>query len=85
MTGSVAACAVSCRLHRVNFAAIMITANEAETETFRASEGFHAHGFRITSDALFQVKILFGQTHVLSHVSKIHNRPVIVALFDDQP
>ncbi len=46
MPGSIAACAVSCRLHQLNFAEILIPADEAETEAFPVSEGPSAHGFR---------------------------------------
>jgi hypothetical protein len=46
MPGSIAAGEVSYLLLRVNFAAIIITEGEAETEAFKASEGLNAHGFR---------------------------------------
>ncbi len=47
MPWSIADCAVSCRLFRVNFAAILLPLDEAETEAFPATEGFHAHGFTL--------------------------------------
>jgi hypothetical protein len=42
MPGFIAACAVSCRLCRMNFAGTMIPTDKAETETFQASEGLNA-------------------------------------------
>ncbi len=48
MPWSIAACAVSRRLQQVNFAVLLTSADEAETDTepFPASEGLNAQGFR---------------------------------------
>jgi hypothetical protein len=46
MSGSIAACAVSCRLCRVNFAGSVTCSDKAETEAFQASGGLNASRIR---------------------------------------
>ncbi len=45
MPGSIAACAVSSLFLQMKFAAIMLLSDEAETQTYQASEGLNAQGF----------------------------------------
>jgi hypothetical protein len=46
MPGAIAACAVSCRLCRVNFAGSVTWSDKAETEAFQASGGLNASRIR---------------------------------------
>ncbi len=56
MPGSNAACEVSCQLLQVNFAAIMIRADEAKTEAPKRMKAFHAHVFRKNFPRIQQTK-----------------------------
>jgi hypothetical protein len=50
MPGSIAACAVSCRLCRVNFAGAVTRSDKAETEAFQASGGLNASRIQVNTN-----------------------------------
>jgi hypothetical protein len=52
MPGSIAACAVSCRLCQVNFAGAATRSDKAETEAFQASEGLNASRIQVNISSL---------------------------------
>jgi hypothetical protein len=58
MPGSIAACAVSCQLCQVNFAAAVTRSVKAETEAFQASGVLYASRIQVTNNNILEKTVL---------------------------